>query len=146
MPLADSNVWLALALSKHQFHSVVRTWLDAQRDKQALFCRSTQQTFLRLLSTKAVLAPYGLPPLGNKEAWSVFEGIRADPRVGWADEPAELDETWKKFADSSKASPKLWMDAYLAAFAVVGKHQFVTTDSAFRQFDGLNLVVLSSGS
>lgn len=29
MTLADSNIWLALALSKHEFHEAARTWLRA---------------------------------------------------------------------------------------------------------------------
>ena len=57
MPLADSNIWLALALSKHEFHAVARTWLVERGPHEALFCRSTQQSFLRLLTTRAVLAP-----------------------------------------------------------------------------------------
>ncbi len=34
------------------------------------------------------------------------------------------------------------MDAYLAAFAVVGGYTLVTTDLAFRQFPGVQVVVL----
>lgn len=143
MPLADSNVWLALALSEHPFHSAAQTWLQGQGREKALFCRSTQQSFLRLLSTKAILDRYGIPPLSNKEAWSVYAGFRADSRVSWADEPTGLDAIWMKFAQSSTASPKLWMDAYLAAFAVAGEHQLVTTDKGFRQFGELDLLLLS---
>jgi predicted nucleic acid-binding protein len=41
-------------------------------------------------------------------------------------------------------SRKLWMDAYLAAFALAGGYQMVTTDTAFRQFHGLDLMLLGS--
>ncbi len=43
-------------------------------------------------------------------------------------------------------SPKLWMDAYLAAFAISGKLRFVTNDKAFRQFQayGLDLHLLTA--
>lgn len=102
------------------------------------------QSFLRLLTTTAVLAPYGIPPLSNKAAWSIYEGFRADPRITWAEEPPGLEAQWKKWCGSSKASPKQWMDAYLAAFALAGGLQFVTTDQAFSQYKGLNLVLLSS--
>ena len=44
-----------------------------------------------------------------------------------------------------KASPKLWMDAYLAAFTVAGGYQLVTTDKGFKQFKGLDILVLSKG-
>jgi toxin-antitoxin system PIN domain toxin len=143
MPLADSNIWLALALSKHAFHAAARTWLAERASHEALFCRSTQQSLLRLLTTKAVLAPYRTPPLSNKAAWSVYERLRADERVSWADEPSTLEAHWKRFAEGSQASPKLWMDAYLAAFALAAGHQLVTTDKAFKQFKGLDLLVLA---
>jgi uncharacterized protein len=80
-----------------------------------LFCRLTQQSFLRLLTTQAVFLRYGVPPLGNEEAWSVYELYRANPRIEWADEPADLDAVWKRLSSVGSASPKLWMDAYLAA-------------------------------
>ena len=143
MRLADSNVWLALALSKHEFHTAARSWLAGQGPGEAVFCRSTQQTFLRLLTTKAVLGPYRIPPLNNKTAWSVYEKLRADERVAWADEPSGLESVWKKFAGVSSPSPKLWMDAYLAAFAAAGGHELVTTDRAFKQFKGFQLLVLA---
>jgi uncharacterized protein len=144
MPLADSNIWLALALSKHEFHAGARSWLAERGPHEALFCRSTQQSFLRLLTTRAVLAPYRTPPLSNKAAWSVYDGLLADERIAWVEEPSGLETTWKKFAGGSKAAPKLSMDAYLAAFAMAGGHQLVTTDKGFKQFKGLDLVVLSS--
>jgi toxin-antitoxin system PIN domain toxin len=144
MPLADSNIWLALALSKHEFHAAARSWLTERAPHEAIFCRSTQQSFLRLLTTRAVLAPYRIPPLSNKAAWSVYEGLLADERIAWVKEPSGLEAPWKKLAGGSKASPKLWMDAYLAAFAMAGGHQLVTTDKGFKQFKGLDLLVLSS--
>lgn len=107
-----------------------------------LFCRQTQQTLLRLLTNSAVLGGYGIAPLSNAEAWAVFEALRGDDRVGFADEPAGLEAHWKQFAVRDSASPKLWMDAYLAAFAAAGGHTMVTTDSGFQQFVGLDLVLL----
>jgi toxin-antitoxin system PIN domain toxin len=143
MPLADSNVWLALALSKHPFHRAAREWMERQSGRQpALFCRMTQQSLLRLLTTKAVLAPYGIPPLRNKTAWSTYERFLADERIGWAEEPPGLEPLWKALAARSQASPKLWFDAYLAAFATAGGHQLVTTDKAFKQFKGLDVLLL----
>jgi toxin-antitoxin system PIN domain toxin len=145
MMLADSNVWLALAISKHEFHGVASAWLAARKPPEAaLFCRSTQQSILRLLTTRAVLAPYGIPPLSNGAAWSVYEGFLGEEGISWVEEPRGLETHWKKLAWHSKASPKSWMDAYLAAFAIAGGYQLVTTDKAFKQFKGLNLLVLSN--
>jgi predicted nucleic acid-binding protein len=44
-----------------------------------------------------------------------------------------------------KGIVKLWADAYLAAFAMSAGHQLVTTDKGFKQFKGLDVLVLSSG-
>lgn len=109
-----------------------------------MFCRATQQTFLRLLTNSAVLAPYGNRPLTNSQAWKAYEAFIADHRIALRlDEPAEVESHWKRLAARNSASPKLWMDAYLAAFAIAAGLRLVTTDSAFRQFGvGLNLLVL----
>jgi uncharacterized protein len=143
MPLLDSNVWLALALSKHSFHEAAGEWLERQSPRAACFCRSTQQSFLRLLTTGAVVAPFGIPALRNKAAWATYERFLADERIAWIEEPRELESLWKKLAASPRPSPKLWMDAYLAAFAMSGAYQLLTTDQAFRQFKGLDVLVLS---
>ncbi len=108
-----------------------------------LFCRATQQSFLRLLTNASVLRPYGNPPLTNREAWSACEALLTDDRIDFrAAEPAGLEPLWKELATRGTASPKLWMDAYLAAFALAGRYRMVTTDVAFRQFRGLDLLVL----
>ena len=79
----------------------------------------------------------------NKAAWQAYEGFLADERISWVEEPRGLESHWKKLAGNSKASPKLWMDAYLAAFAIAGGYQLVTGDKAFRQFKEIDLIVLS---
>lgn len=55
------------------------------------------------------------------------------------EEPAGLERRWKRLAVRDSASPKLWMDAYLAAFALAGGHRLATTDAAFKQFSSLDL-------
>jgi toxin-antitoxin system PIN domain toxin len=144
MALVDSNVWLALTLSKHALHRAAQDWMEGRARREAAFCRATQLSFLRLLTTAAVLSPYGIPPLTNKAAWDTYEELRADGRVMWVAEPRESEGLWKKLARFPNASPKLWMDAYLAAFAIAGGHQLVTTDRAFRQFKDLDVLILNS--
>ena len=144
MNLPDTNVWLALALSKHTFHAAARGWfLKQSGSTSVLFCRSTVQSFLRLLSTEALMRPYGLPPLTNAEAWGIYLGFRSDSRIGYVDEPKGIDELWERLAVRKTVSPKLWMDAYLAAFALRGNLVCVTTDDAFKQFKSLNTIILS---
>ena len=142
--LCDDNIWLALALSGHVHHSVARGWLDTiDEHASILFCRSTQQALLRLLTNARVLATYGNAPLTNAAAWEVYEAFTRDDRIVLRiDEPAGLEARWKVLARRDDASTKLWMDAYLAAFTLTEGCRLVTTDHAFRQFDGLDALVL----
>lgn len=144
MDLCDSNVWLALALSRHAHHAKARAWLESVEEPASIaFCRATQQAFLRLLTNTAVLAPYGSPPLTNRQAWTAYEALVADDRIVFrAEEPVGLDRRWKTLALRDTSSPKLWMDAYLAAFAVAASCRLVTTDSAFKQFADLDLLLV----
>lgn len=75
-------------------------------------------------------------------AWQMYEDFVNDPRVCVIDEPLGIEPVWRQFSKGSKSSPKIWTDAYLAAFAVVGLYEFVTFDRAFIQFPGLNLHLL----
>lgn len=146
MYLCDSNVWLSLALSAHVHHRAAHVWLDtATEPRSVMFCRATQQSVLRLLTTAAVLAPYGNPPLTNDQAWQTYQAFAADDRIGLVDgEPPGLEHAWVALAATTAASPKLWMDAYLAAFAHSAGYTLVTTDAAFAQFPDLDLRLLSA--
>jgi toxin-antitoxin system PIN domain toxin len=143
--LCDINVWLALTLSAHQHGGIVREWFDGIEDGASiLFCRATQQSYLRLLTTASVLASVGDPPLTNAQAWAAYEQVTADNRVLFlAEEPEGLEGQWRTYAVRETPSPKIWGDAYLAAFACAGKYQLVTTDADFRQYPGLDLVLLA---
>ena len=145
--LCDVNIWLALAVSGHVHHHTARTWLDGLEDAASvLFCRTTQHSFLRLLTSAAVFAPYGDAPLSNQAAWVKYDALIADDRIALrAGEPDGLDQLWRQFSARQTASHKLWTDAYLAAFALAGGYRLVTTDVAFRQFRGLDLLLLGEG-
>lgn len=144
MFLADTNFWIALVIEEHQFHDAAGDWFAKQKiRKSVLFCRSTQQSFLRLLTMEAVTRRFGIPPMTNTAAWTVYEGIRMDERIGFAEEPGSIESRWKKYAGGKSASPKLWMDAYLAAFAMAGGLEFLTSDKAFKQFEGLQTIIFA---
>ena len=103
--LCDSNVWLAMALSGHVHQAAASAWFDTVEEPgSALFCRASQQSFLRLLSSRAVLAPYRRPPLTNREAWRAFQALLADERVSFRpQEPSGLEQSWKQLAVCSTA-------------------------------------------
>lgn len=150
--LFDSNVWVALTFQNHPFHETARGSLrDRTPDAPALFCRSTEQSFLRLASAPTLLARYGCDGcdgLTNHDALGFLEGFYQLPNVIFAEEIAATRERWFALADRGTASPKLWMDAYLAAFAITGNWRLVTLDKDFLQFEshGLELDLLGSRS
>ncbi|HEX5140507.1 MAG TPA: TA system VapC family ribonuclease toxin [Dehalococcoidia bacterium] len=148
MYLCDANIWVAMAIEPHEHGESVREWLASVGPEETIwFCRVTQQSFLRLVSTAAVLSPYGLEPLTNAHAWDAYEALIRDNRIALrVDDPPGLDRRWKEYSQRRTASPKLWMDAYLAAFAQTTGYRLVTTDGAFRQFEGLDLVLLGEDS
>lgn len=144
--LCDANIWLALTIPTHSHHAPAQRWLDALGTGDGLlFCRATQQSFLRLMTTRAVVSPYGFSPLTNTDAWATFDLILADDRIALdPGEPAGIATFWRQFASRTSPSPKLWMDAYLAAFARSGGYRLVTIDRAFRQFRSLDLELLDT--
>ena len=146
MKLPDVNFWLALILSKHTHHNAAQAWLEGENERASLhFCRATQQGLVRLLTTAAVFSPYGNRPLTNREAWEVYAQFKKDERIAFAQEPPGIEATWKILATLDASSPKLWMDAYLAAFAITGEMRLVTLDRGFRSFEakGLDLCLLN---
>ena len=116
--------------------------MDQQTPGEVLFCRTTQQSFLRLFTTKAVLHAYQSRPLANEQAWELLETFVNDWRVGFLAEHEETESTWKLLSAKPTPSPKLWMDAYLAALAITTRNQLVTIDRDFQQFPELDLVLL----
>jgi len=119
--------------------------VDLQDQPQSVaFCRVTQQGLLRLLSNTDVMQTYGVPPLTNKEAWQMYEQLRGDFRIIYLDEPPGIETVWRDLGCRDTASTKLWMDAYLAAFAQTEKHDFLTVDADFTQFQKLELLLLHS--
>jgi toxin-antitoxin system PIN domain toxin len=141
--LADSNVWLALTVDRHAYHSDALTWFDRIAERHAAcFCRMTQLSFLRLCTAKIFLKEDALT---NAKAIETYRAFRADPRVGWADEPADLDAVWFDLGRLPSSSPKRWMDAYLAAFARRSGMRLVTFDHGFRQYRKAGLELLELG-
>ena len=145
--LFDTNVWMAALFTTHPFHGLAQQALQqATRAQPALLCRSTQQSFLRLASTPALLKVYGAEGLNNRDALVALDALQVLTQVSWRDEPPGTFSLWRTFATRDTASPKVWMDAYLAAFAVAGGLRLVTLDRDFKNFvpQGLDLTLLVS--
>jgi toxin-antitoxin system PIN domain toxin len=129
-------------IAKHTAHERVASWMATAGSAPLLFCRSTQQSVLRLLTTARVFAAYQLLPITNAEAWDIYRAFFNDQRVSFCEEPAGVAARWQALASLEAASPKRWMAAYLAAFAIAGGYQFITTDAGFRQYPNLDLLLI----
>jgi toxin-antitoxin system PIN domain toxin len=134
----DSNVWLALIWSRHAHFEKAHSWFEEAAEEQFFFCRFTQLTVLRLLTTESVL---GKETKTMPEAWAVWDRIWADPRVAFLPEHDHLEKEFRSRSKLSSRSPKLWADAYLLAFAAVAGLKFVTFDRAL-QVRGDEVLVL----
>lgn len=143
--LVDSSVWVAAAFRRHPHHVFVQDELDrATATAPAAFCRATQQSFLRLVSTPQVSRAYQPEPVTNRAAWVAYQTLLSRPGFVCLDEPPGTVALWHRLAVRDTASPKVWMDAYLAAFAISGGLDFVTLDRDFKTYEihGLKLRLL----
>jgi len=144
--LFDTNVWLAALFTSHPAHpQAQQVLLTATPAEPAVFCRATQQSFLRLASTPALLKVYGAEGMTNRDALVALNALLALPQVCERKEPPGVLALWQRLAARDSASPKVWMDAYLAAFAMGGGLRLVSLDHDFKNFvaPGLDLLLLN---
>jgi predicted nucleic acid-binding protein len=79
-----------------------------------------------------------------KQAWQFYDTILGDERFDYSPEPEGLELFLREYTSTERTSPKLWQDAYLAAFARTAKLRLVTFDQGFKQFNGLKITVLQT--
>ena len=123
----DGNVWLALLWSRHVHSEKAVEWFERCADEQFLFCRFTQITVLRLLTTEKVM---GKDVRTMAEAWDLWDKIRADNRIAFLPEPEDLEPDLRKYSRLPSRSPKVWADAYLLAFVSKAGVKLVTFERA----------------
>lgn len=66
------------------------------------------------------------------EAWSLWDRVWADTRIAFLPEPDDLEKEFRSRSRLPSRSPKIWADAYLAAFATVAGLTLVTFDRAIQ--------------
>lgn len=132
LALPDVNVWLALASEEHSHWAAAMDWWEGQ-DESIVFCRFTQMGLLRLLTTAAAMDG---KPLTMKRAWKVYDGFFSDARVEFQAEPPAMEGVFRKHSSAAQASPKLWADAYLLAFAAEAGAMLITFDEALARKGG----------
>jgi toxin-antitoxin system PIN domain toxin len=134
----NANVWLALMWSRHLHSERARLWFEQAGEEQFFFCRFTQITVLRLLTTDQIM---GKDTKTMSEAWSLWDRVWADTRIVFLSEPDEIEKEFRSRSRLSSRSPKVWADAYLLAFAAVAGLKFVTFDRALKAH-GADVLVL----
>ena len=117
---------MALLLENHIHRQAARLWWQAANATIA-FTRFTEISVLRLLTTAAAMDG---KPLSLNEAWRAYDRLFADERVGLMPEPAEVETRFRQNTRGRTASPRLWADAWLLAFAQSVDGILVTFDRA----------------
>lgn len=137
--LLDINVWLAASVPDHVHHQRARRYWYHEASDQLAFCRATALGFLRLSTNAKAM---GGQPLTVVQAWEAYAAFRRLPDVLLVDEPKDC-ETWiERWILGNRMTPRLWTDAYLAAFAKAAGLRLVSFDGDFSRFDGLDLLRL----
>jgi toxin-antitoxin system PIN domain toxin len=140
MYLPDINVWLALAFASHKHHRAASDWFETVQDDQCAFCRFTQVGFLRLAPTPKIL---NQAPLTLMKAWRSYDDLYDDPRVVYSDEPEDVEMFWREYTRRRTVSPKVWNDAYLAAFGRAADFELVSFDQALKQYRHVRCTIIS---
>ena len=140
--LVDVNLLLALVTDRHVHHRDAMRWIDEVPARDAVICRTVQLGLLRLLNNPAVMKEDAMPA---SECWTLWRHLLEDERVRFeAGEPGRLDAAFEQFTQGRTFSPRLWSDAYLAAYARAGEHALVTFDRGLRRFGLTALDVLTA--
>lgn len=141
--LCDLNVFIAGAVAAHAAHEAAKRFFDGIAPGDSIeFCRATELGFLRLLTQKIA---DGYDPVSNRTAREALDEWLSLPYVKLAKEPTGVGSLWPKLADREVPAPKVWMDAWLAAFAILARMRLVTFDRGFERYraEGLDLLVLA---
>lgn len=138
--LCDVNFLVPLCHEMHEHHPIAKARLATTTEVgEFVVCRTGQLGLLRLLSNPAAMKE---SVCTTDEAWRVYDTLMADDRFGYRDEPAALQAKLREFTRGFPFSPKLWQDAYLAAFATTAGLALITFDQGFRKFTGLKAEIL----
>jgi toxin-antitoxin system PIN domain toxin len=140
LSLADVNVWLALLTPRHVHHERAARWFAAAGASEGGLCRIVQLGVIRLLGNPAIM---GSDAISAARAWSIMSQLGEDERVELILEPPGIEAVLPDFFRYPGPTGKLVGDAYLAAFAIAAGRRVVTLDRGFRQFQGLEVELLS---
>ena len=123
----DVNVCLAVLHADHPHREAARRWLNFDLTQRIGISRIVQISLLRLLTTTSVM---NNRPLSMEGAWRAHDKLFEDDLISLFPEPGAIEELFRQHSSRSSASPKLWADSYLLAFAEHAQGTLVTFDRA----------------
>jgi toxin-antitoxin system PIN domain toxin len=124
----DINVWLALVFDRHLHSAAAQRWYDSLDPSTSfVFCRHTQLGLLRLLSTEPAM---GDDVMTQRQCWQVYDRWFESGQAILFDESKRIEARLRARTSEPIVAPKLWADAYLAAFAEAAGLTLVTFDRA----------------
>lgn len=140
--LCDVNFLVPLLYGGHPHSDRAQEWLSGVEERGVLgICSLTHLAALRLLNNPM---PMGQDVCSGKEAWAAFDGLMKDNRFAFVEEPEGLWIALRSLTAKVKHSPKVWADAYLAAFAIASGRKLITFDQGFRAYPGLDTEILAA--
>ena len=138
--LCDVGFLLPLCHEAHQHHSLAKARLTAATAAgEFVLCRTGQLGLLRLLTNPAAMRD---SVCTTDEAWRVHDILMSDERFVFRDESLGLQAKLREFTRGFPFSPKLWQEAYMAAFAATAGLGLITFDQGFDKFAGLKAEML----
>lgn len=111
---------------EHDHRVAAKRWWTTYEGSIA-FCRLSQLGLLRLLTNAAFMAG---KPLNNLQALEVYDRFFEDSRVIFVSEMPDVERQFRRNSAATTASPKLWADSWLLAFAQTAGGTLVTFDRA----------------
>lgn len=84
----------------------------------------------------------------QQEAWQAYLRWFTDERIEFHREPEgpEFEKLFQELSSKGRPAPKLWADAYLAAFARAAGLTLVTFDRGFEGISSVRAVILRGDS
>src|SRR5271165_2402607 len=99
----DANVWLALLWGRHMHSEKARLWFEQAGQERFFFCRFTQITVLRLLTTEQIM---GKDARSMAEAWALWDRVWADSRIAFLAEPDGIERSFDCARDCPAGHPR----------------------------------------
>jgi toxin-antitoxin system PIN domain toxin len=140
--LADVNFLVAILHARHAFSKRAIFWLGEQEEPRSiLLCRVAQMGALRVLTNPRWLKT---EVLSAAAVWDGWDLAFSDHRFARVEEPPRIEMEWRRLTRAFPTGRCADSDAYLAAFARTGGYRLLTFDRGFRQFEGLDVEILSA--